>query len=63
MLDDPSDCLSEIGPEGKCEGVRVAAIQMTAGPDIDANLAEAGRLLKKLLPRARDLRRFPNISA
>jgi nitrilase len=59
MLDDPSDCLSEIGPEGKCEGVRVAAIQMTAGPDIDANLAEAGRLLEKAASQGARLAALP----
>src|SRR5262245_58387549 len=38
-------------PEGRVDMVTVAAIQMTSGPDVEANLATAGRLLEQAAER------------
>ncbi len=45
MAENSSSRSSELSDEGRYGNVRVAAIQMTAGPDISENLAEAARLL------------------
>src|SRR5690349_23572875 len=46
ILKNSDSCPSAISSEGSRAPVRVAAIQMTAGPNISANLSEAERLLE-----------------
>lgn len=56
---DPSTRISATSNQGKPHPVRVAAIQMTAGPDIDANLTEAERLLDAAASRGVHLAALP----
>jgi deaminated glutathione amidase len=53
--------MSQTNPQSQPEGatVRVAAVQMASGPNVDANLAEAGRLLAMAAEQGAKLAALP----